>query len=157
MHKSTERDLKTITTDVAVLAAALSSKGWHNHLFHFAIPEAAMPNFFLMAGFRCVQYMYAYMYISIHKGSEFADMLSAGDYKAVASNGKACIRPPSGKCLNSAVTTKTLSRQDLHHSNICQILCSNQMLIGWITGNRDNNSDSFSCHFKVPIHSVLGN
>lgn len=103
MHKSKEIELGTITTDIALLVDALSSKEWRNCLFHFGILEAVIPNFFLMAALRYVLYIHiyicVYVYICIYKSSEFADRLPAGDYKAVAFSGEAFIRLLSVKCL----------------------------------------------------------
>lgn len=135
---------------MALLVAALSSKGWRNRLFHFAILEAVMPNFFLRAGYRCVCIcVYRYVYICIHKSSEFADRLPAGDYKAVPSSGEACIRLLSVKCLGLEFS--------YDYENTLPVPCitpifvrshaSKQIPIAGITGNRDNNSYSLSCHF----------
>lgn len=71
-----------------------------------------------------------YIYTCKYKISEFVDRLSAGDYKAVASSGEACIRPLSGKRLGlefsctyeNAFQARSAS-SPLHHSYIGQISC----------------------------------
>lgn len=75
-------------------------------------------------------YIYMCIHIGIYKSSEFADRLSARDYKAVASSGEACLRSISGKCLGlefscnyeNAFQARSAT-SPLYHSNICQISC----------------------------------
>lgn len=102
--------LGTIKTAMALLPAALSSKGWCNHFFHSTISKALVPNPSLrvqLCSMSICTYVYVYIQMKIQKLRLCRQVTQRGLQNHCFYSLK------SVWILNSAISMEMLSRQGL--------------------------------------------